>query len=76
MTEVPNQRSEREYDRLAAQGRSTDDNSQTTLLLIHLIDRSWTVHCLGAPGITLSEASIVALAESILKRARREGGGQ
>ncbi|MGH3975091.1 MAG: hypothetical protein ACRDS9_17445 [Pseudonocardiaceae bacterium] len=48
MTEVPNQRSEREYGRLAAQGRSTDNNSQTTLLLIHLIDRSWTVHCLGA----------------------------
>lgn len=43
-------RSERERGRLVTQGKRTDDNSKTTLLLIHEADDSWTFHGLGAPG--------------------------
>jgi hypothetical protein len=62
------QRTER--GRMAMQGRSTDDGSRCTLLLVHELDGSWTFHGLGAPGVKLSKADTVALAESILERAR------
>jgi hypothetical protein len=62
--------SERERGRIQVQGQSTDDNSDHTLLIIHEADGSWTVHGLGAPGITLPPDKMVALAESILRRAR------
>ena len=55
---------------MAMQGRSTDDGSRCTLLLVHELDGSWTFHGLGAPGVTLSKADTVALVESILERAR------
>ncbi len=55
---------------LTTRGRSTDDGSWTTLLVVHEDDGSWTFHGLGAPGVTLPAADMVALAESILKRAR------
>jgi hypothetical protein len=42
--------SQRERGRLHAQGRSTDDNSKCTLLVIHEADSSWAIHGLGAPG--------------------------
>jgi phage terminase large subunit-like protein len=48
----------------------TDNGSRTTLLLVHESNGSWTLHGLGAPGVTMSEADTVALAESILARAR------
>ncbi len=51
-------------------GRSTDDGSHTTLLVVHETDGSWTIHGLGAPGVTLPKADTIALAESILARAR------
>ncbi len=35
------------------------------------VDVSWTIHGLGTPGVRLPGAKMVALAESILKRAQR-----
>ena len=55
---------------MTVRGRRTDDGSMCTLLVIHEIDGAWTFHGLGAPGVTLSKAGMVALAESILVRAR------
>ncbi|MGH3896909.1 MAG: hypothetical protein ACRDTA_01395 [Pseudonocardiaceae bacterium] len=70
-TDVPEQaRHKPELGRLATRGRSTDGGSPATLLVVHEIDESWTIHGLGAPGVTLPAADMVALAESILKRAR------
>ncbi len=59
-----------ELGRLTTRGRSTDDGSPTTLLVVHEDDESWTIHGLGAPGVTLPAADMIALAESILERAR------
>ncbi|MGH4002462.1 MAG: hypothetical protein ACRDTJ_33930 [Pseudonocardiaceae bacterium] len=74
MTDVPDiqneRRSERERGRLRASGTSTDNGSRATLLVVHENDGAWTFHGLGAPGVTLSKADTVALAESILERAR------
>ena len=64
------QHQQRERGRLTTRGRSTDDGSLTTLLLVHELDGSWTFHGLGAPGVTLSKADTVALVEQILERAR------
>jgi hypothetical protein len=72
MTDVPNIQSEQgERGRLRAMGKSTDNGTRTTLLLVHESDRCWTFHGLGAPGVKLSEADTVALAASILKRAEQ-----
>jgi len=62
--------SQSERGRLHAQGRRTDDNSRCTLLVIYEADGSWAIHGLGAPGVRLSKAEMIALAESILGRAR------
>lgn len=62
--------SERERGRIQVQGQSTDDNSDHTLLIIHEAGGSWTIHGLGAPGVRLPEAKMVALCEKILRRAR------
>jgi hypothetical protein len=59
-----------ERGRIQAQGRRTDDNSNHTLLVIHEADGSWSIHGLGAPGVRLPGSKMVALAESILRRAR------
>ena len=53
-----------------AQGRRTGDDSRCTLLVIHEADSSWVIHGLGAPGVRLSKAEMIALAEKILERAR------
>ncbi|MGH4009550.1 MAG: hypothetical protein ACRDTH_15600 [Pseudonocardiaceae bacterium] len=51
MNDVPKTpRHKPERGRLTGVGRSTDDGSRTTLLVIHEIDGSWTFHGLGAPG--------------------------
>ena len=51
--------------------QSTDDSSDHPPLgFTHEADDSWTIHGLGAPGVRLSKAEMVALAESILGRAR------
>lgn len=59
-----------ERGRLTAIGRSTDDGSRSTLLVVHEMDGSWTIHGLGAPGVQLQVADTIALVESILERAR------
>ncbi|MGH3976002.1 MAG: hypothetical protein ACRDS9_22125 [Pseudonocardiaceae bacterium] len=73
MTDVPDieneLRSEHEHGRLRALGTSTD-GGKTTLLVVHELDDSWTFHGLGAPGVKLSKANTIALAESILERVR------
>ncbi|MGH3936607.1 MAG: hypothetical protein ACRDS1_16775 [Pseudonocardiaceae bacterium] len=51
-------------------GRCTDHGEHTTLLLDHEIDGSWTFHGLGAPGVKLSKADAVIVAQAILGRAR------
>ena len=48
----------------------TDDRSLCTLLVIHEADGSWAIHGLGAPGVRLSKAEMIALAAKILARAR------
>lgn len=71
MTDVPEIHQHRpERGRLTTRGRSTDDGSWTTLLVVHETDGSWTIHGLGAPGVTLSAADMIALVEAISGRAR------
>jgi hypothetical protein len=48
----------------------TDDNTDCTLLVIHEAGGSWAIHGLGAPGVRLSKAEMIALAAAILGRAR------
>ena len=55
---------------MTALGRRTDSGERCTLLVINEIDDSWSFHGLGAPGVKLSKADTVALAEAILGRAR------
>ena len=61
-----------ERGRLTAFGRSTDDGGKTTLLVVHEVDGSWTIHGLDAPGVQLSKVDTITLAESILERARQD----
>ncbi|MGH3972251.1 MAG: hypothetical protein ACRDS9_02840 [Pseudonocardiaceae bacterium] len=71
MIDVPDiQHHQSERGRLRALGKSTDDGSKATLLVVNESDGSWTFHGLGAPGVKLSAAHTIALAESILRRAR------
>ncbi|HZA16187.1 MAG TPA: hypothetical protein VE645_04710 [Pseudonocardiaceae bacterium] len=64
------QHQQRERGRLTTRGRSTDDGSWTTLLVINELNGAWTFHGLGAPGVKLSQADMVTLVEQILVRAR------
>lgn len=59
-----------ERARFVAQGQRHDDHSSATLVIIHEENGSWTIHGLGAPGVTLSKTDMIALAESILARVR------
>lgn len=68
VSDTQHQRPER--GRVAAQGRCTDDGSRTTLLVVHEMNGSWTIHGLGAPGVQLSAADMITLAEAILERTR------
>ena len=61
---------QRERGRIAVPGNRTDDDSMCTLLVIHETDGRWAIHGLGAPGVRLTNDKMVALAESILERAR------
>lgn len=71
MIDVPEEthRDKTELGRLTTRGRSIDDGSGTTLLLVHETDGSWSVHGLGA-GVTLAAGDMVALATAVLERAR------
>jgi hypothetical protein len=44
--------------RLVTQGQRSDDGSSTTLVIIHE-NGSWSIHGLGAPGVTLSKADMI-----------------
>ncbi len=55
---------------MVAQGRNTDDNRVSTLLVVYENDGSWTFHGLGVPGVKISESDAVDLAQGILKVAR------
>jgi hypothetical protein len=69
--EVPESlHSQRERGRIQVPGRRTDDRSHCTLLVIHEADGSWAIHGLGAPGVQLPKAEMIALAEKILGRAQ------
>jgi hypothetical protein len=59
-----------ERARIVAQGQRSDDGSTATLVIIHEENGSWSIHGLGAPGVTLSKTDITAVAESILGRVR------
>jgi hypothetical protein len=61
---------QRERGRLQASGRRTDSGERCTLLVVHELDGGWTLHGLGAPGVKLSQADMVTLAEQVLERAR------
>lgn len=63
--------SHREPGRIQAQVQPINDNSDhTPLIVTHETDGSWTIHGLGAPRLTLPADKMIALAESILGRAR------
>jgi hypothetical protein len=64
------QHQQQERGRVTALGRRTDSGERCTLLVINELDGSWSFHGLGAPGVKLSKADTVALAESILARAQ------
>ena len=71
MIDVPDiEHQQCERGRLTTRGRSTDDGSWTTLLVIHELDGAWTIHGLGAPGVKISQTDTVALAEAILELSR------
>ncbi|MGH3695789.1 MAG: hypothetical protein ACRDRX_17675 [Pseudonocardiaceae bacterium] len=40
-------------------------------MIIHEENGSWSIHGLGASGVTLSQTVMIAVAESMLVRARR-----
>ena len=59
-----------ERARIVAQGRSSNDGSTATLVIIHEENGSWSIHGLGVAGVTLRNADMIAVVESILARAR------
>jgi hypothetical protein len=59
-----------ERARVVVKGHRTDDDSTCTLIVIHEHNGTWTIHGLGNPGVRLSAADMVALAEAILERVR------
>jgi hypothetical protein len=54
-----------EAGRMAAQGRRTDDGTDSTLVVVHENDGSWTLHGLGAPGVRISKSDAVEIAQGI-----------
>lgn len=59
-----------ERARIVVRGRSTDDGSSCTVLVIHEDDGTWVIHGLGNQGVRVPSADIAALAGAILERAR------
>lgn len=55
-----------ERARLIVKGRRTDDDSTCTLVVIQEHGGTWAIHGLGNPGVRLSAADMVALAEAIV----------
>jgi hypothetical protein len=59
-----------ERARVVMSGRSTEDGSHCTVIVIHEQDGTWAIHGLGNPGVRLPPADMVALSEAVLERAR------
>ena len=59
-----------ERARVVMSGRNTEDGSHCTVIVIHEQDGTWAIHGLGNPGVRLPATEMVALAETILERAR------
>ena len=57
-----------ERARVVVQGRSTEDGSHCTVIVIHEQDGTWAIHGLGNPGVRLPTADMAALAGAILER--------
>ncbi len=64
---------QRERGRVYAQGHRTDYGTASPLLIVHEADGSWSFHGLGAPAVKLSQADTIAMVESILAQAQRDG---
>ena len=68
--EPPKRRSQPERGRMVAQGRNTEDNSTSSLLVVAENDGSWTFHGLGVAGVKISKSDAVDLARGILRVAQ------
>jgi hypothetical protein len=55
---------------MVAQGRNTEDNRKSSLLVVHENDGSWTFHGLGVAGVRVTKSDTVDLAQGILKVAQ------
>ena len=62
MTDVPGERGQ-----LQAPGHRTDNNSDHPVVITHEASGAWVIH---APGVRLDNDVMIAVAESILRRAR------
>ncbi len=70
--EPPKRRGQHERGRMVAQGRNTDDNRASTLLVVAENDGSWTFHGLGVLGVKISKSDAVDLAQTYPRgRSRR-----
>lgn len=66
----PERHGEREAGRMAIPGRRTDDGSDSTLVVVHENDGSWTFHGLGAPGVRVCKSDAVQIAQGICRASR------
>ncbi len=55
---------------MAVQGQRCDDGSDHTLLVVHENDGRWTIHGLGAPGVRISKADAIGIAQGIIWAAK------
>lgn len=68
--QLPERHGAHEAGRMAVQGRRTDDDSDSTLVVVHENDGSWTFHGLGAPGVRLTRSDAVEIAQGICKASK------
>jgi hypothetical protein len=59
-----------ERGRLHAPGHRVEDGSRVTLLITQHTNGCWVIHGPDGPWLRLDAATMIAVAESILKRAR------
>jgi hypothetical protein len=60
-----------ERARIVVQGRSSEDGSTATMVIIHEENGTWSIHGLGGAGVRLSRTDMIAVAEAILARAQQ-----
>ena len=56
--------------RVVVQGRSTEDNSQCTVIVIHELDGTWAIHGLGNRGVRVTKADMGELVGAIVGHSR------